>query len=165
MEFSEDIVKLLKDRYPDKDIYNMSLEELKDFKEEIENLRHEYSLLELANKLSGNGAYGAAAAAQFYFYNVSLAGDITGECKILTKTMWQKLEHFFHETFGKRLTKTRAQEKAFIAANEFYCKVGDFIHKFVLKDFENLINGTEKAFWKCVDHKNNLINEKFHLNN
>ena len=45
MEFSEDIVKLLKDRYPDKDIYNMSLEELKDFKEEIENLRHEYSLL------------------------------------------------------------------------------------------------------------------------
>lgn len=102
MEFSEDIVKLLKDRYPDKDIYNMSLEELKDFKEEIENLRHEYSLLELANKLSGNGAYGAAAAAQFYFYNVSLAGDITGECKILTKTMWQKLEHFFHETIWER---------------------------------------------------------------
>ena len=102
MEFSEDIVKLLKDRYPDKDIYNMSLEELKDFKEEIENLRREYSLLELANKLSGNGAYGAAAAAQFYFYNVSLAGDITGECKILTKTMWQNLEYFFHETIWER---------------------------------------------------------------
>ena len=62
----------------------------------------------------------------------------------------------FDEQLGKRLAKTRAQEKAFIAANEFYCKVGDFIHKFVLKDFENLINGTEKAFWKCVDHERKL---------
>ena len=70
----------------------------------------------------------------------------------------------FDENFGKRLAKTRAQEKAFIAANEFYCKVGDFIHKLVLKDFENLISGTENAFWKCVNHKNELINEKFNLN-
>ena len=70
----------------------------------------------------------------------------------------------FDENFGKRLAKTRAQEKAFIAANEFYCNVGDFIHKLVLKDFENLINGTENAFWKCADHKNKLINEKFNLN-
>lgn len=65
-------------------------------------------------------------------------------------------EDEFDETFGKRLAKTRAQEKAFIVANEFYCKVGDFIHKLMLKDFENLINGTEKAFWKCVDHERKL---------
>lgn len=102
MKFSEDIEKLLKDRYPDKDIYSMSLEELKSFRDEIENLRHEYSLLELANKLSGNGAYGASAAAQFYFFNVSLAADITGECRVLTKTMWDKLEYFFHETIWER---------------------------------------------------------------
>lgn len=62
----------------------------------------------------------------------------------------------FDEQLGKRLAKTRAQEKAFIAANEFYCKVGDFIHKLMLKDFENLINGTERAFWKCVDHERKL---------
>ena len=62
----------------------------------------------------------------------------------------------FDEKFGRILAKTRAQEKAFIVANEFYCKIGDFIHKLVLKDFENLINGTEKAFWKCVDHERNL---------
>ena len=65
----------------------------------------------------------------------------------------------FDEQLGKRLAKTRAQEKAFIAANEFYCKVGDFIHKFVLKDFENLINGTESAFWKCLDHERKLTGE------
>jgi DNA polymerase elongation subunit (family B) len=102
MKFSEDIVKLMEERYPGKDIYNMSLEELESFRDEIENLRHEYSLLELANKLSGNGAYGASAAAQFYFYNVSLAGDITGECRNLTKTMWHKLDKFFHETIWER---------------------------------------------------------------
>ena len=39
MEFSEDIVKLLKDRYPDKDIYNMSLEELKDLLLNLQNVR------------------------------------------------------------------------------------------------------------------------------
>lgn len=102
MKFSEDIEKLLKERYPNKDIYSMNLEELKSFRDEIENLRHEYSLLELANKLSGNGAYGASAAAQFYFFNVSLAADITGECRVLTKTMWDKLEYFFHETLWER---------------------------------------------------------------
>lgn len=102
MKFSEDIIKLLEDRYPNKDIYSMSLEELKLFKEEIENLRHEYSLLELAQKLLGNGAYGASASDKFYFYNVSLAADITGECRVLTKTMWSKLEEFFHETIWER---------------------------------------------------------------
>ena len=74
------------------------------------------------------------------------------------------VEDEFDEEFGKRLAKTKAQEKAFITANEFYCKVGDFIHKLVLKDFEILIDGTESALWKCIDHKNDLINEKFHLN-
>ena len=39
------------------------------------------------------------------------------------------------------------------------------VKELVLKDFENLINGAESAFWKYVDHKNDLINEKFHLNN
>ena len=102
MEFSEDIKKLLTEHYPDKDIYKMSLSELKQFKEEINNLRQEYSLLELAYKTLGNAAYGASANAWFYFYNVSLAGDITGECRNLTKTMWHNLEDFFHEKIWER---------------------------------------------------------------
>ena len=75
----------------------MSLDELKNFREDIVNLRHEYSLLELAMKTLGNAAYGASANKFFYFYNLALAGDITGECRHLTKTMWHNLEHFFHE--------------------------------------------------------------------
>lgn len=102
MNFSEDILKLLEEHYPGKDIYSMSLQELKAFKSEITTLRQEYSLLELACKTLGNAAYGAAANQFFYFYNVALAGDITGECRNLTKTMWSNLENFFHHTLWER---------------------------------------------------------------
>lgn len=102
MEFSGDIKKFLQDNYPDSDIDNMSLDELKAFKEEIQNKRQEYYLLEMAMKTLGNAAYGAAAYAKFYFFNVDLAGDITGECRNLTKTMWDKLQHWFHEDIWER---------------------------------------------------------------
>ena len=102
MEFSEDIKVLLEEHYPNKNIYQMNLDELKSFKDEITNLRQEYSLLELAYKTLGNAAYGACASQFFYFYNVALAGDITGECRNLTKTMWHNLEDFFHEKIWER---------------------------------------------------------------
>lgn len=97
MEFSKDIIALLEERFPGKDIYSMSVDELTKLKEEIAQIRQEYFSLEMAFKTLGNAAYGAAANRFFYFYNVELAGDITGECRNLTKTMWGKLEHFFHE--------------------------------------------------------------------
>lgn len=73
-------------------------------------------------------------------------------------------EDEFDETFGKRLAKTRAQEKAFIAANNLYCDIAEFVDKLVLRDFENLIDGTEQAYFKCIDHEVDLTNEKFNLN-
>lgn len=102
MNFSEDIIKLLEEHFPEKDIYNMSLEELKTFKEEVTILRQEYWLLEMACKLLGNAAYGAAANCFFYFYNISLAGDITGECRNLTQTMNHNLIEWFHEGIWER---------------------------------------------------------------
>ena len=102
MKFSEDIENLLKERFPGIDIYNLSLEELNNLKEQVEDLRHEYSLLELAMKTLGNAAYGASANPHMYFFNPSLAADITGECRELTKTMWKDLENFFHETIWER---------------------------------------------------------------
>lgn len=102
MEFSEDIKELLKEKFPTKDIYSMSLEELQEFKNQVSDLRHEYSLLELAMKTLGNAAYGSSANQYFYFYNMYVASDITGECRNLTKTMWNDLEYFFHETLWER---------------------------------------------------------------
>ena len=102
MEFSDNIKIFLQERFPGIDIYNMSLEELKLFKDELSIVRTEYQLLEYAMKALGNAAYGAAANHAFYFYNVKLAGDITGECRVLTKSMWHNLEEFFHETLWER---------------------------------------------------------------
>lgn len=105
--FSQDVIDLLKEHFPYMDnpqenIRNMSTQELKPLYTEIEDLRHEYWLLEMAMKNSGNGLYGCCANRFFYFYNMNLAGDITGECRNLTKTMWHNLEEFFHETIWNR---------------------------------------------------------------
>lgn len=102
MEFNDNIKTFLDEKFPGVDIYSLSLEELKNLKEEVAITRNEYSLLELAMKTLGNAAYGASANHGFYFYNVKLAGDITGECRVLTKTMWHNLENFFHETLWER---------------------------------------------------------------
>lgn len=102
IEFSEDIKKLMAERYPDKDIYNMDLKELKQFRETVEELREEFFMLELSMKQLGNAAYGACANQFFYFYNTRLAADITGECRSLTKFMWDRLEKFFHEDIWER---------------------------------------------------------------
>lgn len=102
IEFSDDIKKLLAERYPDQDIYNMSLDELKKFRETVEELREEFFLLEIAMKQLNNASYGACANQFFYFYNTRIASDITGECRVLTKFMWNRLEKFFHEDIWER---------------------------------------------------------------
>lgn len=102
LDFSEDIRKFLNEEYPAVDIENMSVEELKQFREQVKNKRSEYLLLEMAQKTLGNAAYGAAASPFFYFFNVNLAADITGECRNLTKTMWANMEHWFHEEIWNR---------------------------------------------------------------
>ena len=68
------------------------------------------------------------------------------------------------EEFGRRLAKTRAQENAFKVANRAYNEIGDVLYKLVFRDFCVLTDGTGQALWKCIDHENDLIDEKFHLN-
>ena len=102
IEFSDDIKDVIKNHFDNVDIYKLNKEELESLKVEVSELREEYSLLELAMKTLGNAAYGASASPFFYFFNASLAADITGDCRNLTKTMWNKLEHFFHETIWER---------------------------------------------------------------
>ena len=74
-------------------------------------------------------------------------------------------EDEFDEEFGRRLAKTRAQENAFKVANGVHNEIGDVLYKLVLRDFCVLTDGTEQALLKCIDHENDLIDEKFHLNN
>lgn len=103
IKWDQDVIDLFNEKFPNMDIYNMSLEDLKHLRDDVEALREEFSLIELAYKVLSNGAYGASANAKgFYFYNLSVAGDITGECRALTQYFWHHLEEFFHETIWKR---------------------------------------------------------------
>lgn len=103
IHWDQDVIDLFNEKFPGKDIYNMSLEELKHLHDDVEALREEFSLIELANKVLSNGAYGASANAKgFYFYNLSVAGDITAECRALTQYFWNNLEKFFHEDIWQR---------------------------------------------------------------
>lgn len=101
-EFSEDIQKFLNEYFPGENIYEMNKEQLEDFNQRVLRKRQEFALLENAQKVLANAAYGSSASNHFYFYNVKLAADITGECRELTKTMWHNLENFFHETIWER---------------------------------------------------------------
>ena len=101
-EFSIEIQNFLDKYYPNVDIENMSLTELKKFKDDVTHRRQEYALLENGTKILANAAYGACASPYFTFFNAALAADITGECRELTKTMWRNLEEFFHETIWER---------------------------------------------------------------
>lgn len=103
IKWDQDVIDLFNEKFPGMDIYNMSLDDLKHLHDDVEALREEFSLIELAYKVLSNGAYGASANAKgFYFYNLSVAGDITGECRALTKYFWNNLEKFFHEDIWER---------------------------------------------------------------
>lgn len=102
MEFSDTIKDFLQEEFNSPDIDNMTLAELKQFREKVVQKRQEYTMLELCRKLSGNAAYGASGNRYFPFFNPKLAADITGECRNLTKTIWNNMEEFFHETIWER---------------------------------------------------------------
>jgi hypothetical protein len=102
IKWDPEVVDLFKEKFPGVDIYSLSLKELKQLYDDVEALREEFSLIELAYKLLSNGAYGASSSPNFYFYNLQLAKDITGECRNLTKYFWKNLEEFFHETIWTR---------------------------------------------------------------
>lgn len=102
MQFSDQIQTFINEEFSGINFEELDLDTLKQLRTDISQKREEYALLELACKLSGNAAYGASANAAFPFFNVNLAADITGECRELTKFMWNRLEQFFHEDIWER---------------------------------------------------------------
>ena len=139
-EFSEDIKNLLAERFPGRNIYEMDLNELKEFKEEVVDLRHEYALLENAYKVCANAGYGSSANEHFYFFLPKLASDITGECRNLTQTMWHNLEEFFHETLWNRKD---IQE-------QFGFELDETKHDWYREQPISVYSDTDSTFSKCL---------------
>lgn len=102
IKFSPNVQEWLDQEYPGIDFEKMSLEELKVIKDDLTSQRQQLRCREDSTKNLGNSAYGACANPSFYFYNMNLAADITGECRFLTKFMWERNERFFHEDIWER---------------------------------------------------------------
>lgn len=104
-KFSENVDKWFNDNWPEigiDNIDNLPLDKLKVLKDEVVAARQQLKCTEDSVKQLGNSAYGACANPGFYFFNQALAGDITGECRVLTKFMVDKGNEFFHEEIWQR---------------------------------------------------------------
>lgn len=101
--FSERAQEFIKQEYPEfENIENMTLEELKDFREKVRMGREEHALLDFAYKTCANAGYGSSGNPGFYFYDPDVAADITGECRALTQYMWEIIPKFLQEDIWER---------------------------------------------------------------
>lgn len=72
---------------------------IEEFKSKVKGEITYYSINELAMKLLGNSMYGGSSHMAFQWYNMALAGDITGESRNLTHMMEQHLSVFWRDNW------------------------------------------------------------------
>lgn len=127
MNFSKDIVEYLKDSFSlnPEDLGNLSLEELKNIKQQVK-YKHEYvDLMNNSTKLLGNSLYGASGNQFFYFFNPKLSDTITSEGRGTIHYMEKYLTNFFCNVFpfDSNLSKQfniEFKDKDFIKNTNFY---------------------------------------------
>ena len=79
------------------DLYNI---DLNTFKRELSNEITFHSANEQAMKLLGNSMYGGSSHVSFYWFNMNLANDITGESRNLIHLMESHLTNYWYENWG-----------------------------------------------------------------
>jgi len=96
-EMQEAILKVGLDAASTDDLYKYSFDELKAFKHELEKEITYYSCHEQAMKLLMNSMYGGSSHQSFYWFNMALANDITGESRNLIHKMEQHIPEWYRE--------------------------------------------------------------------
>ena len=79
----------------------MSLDELNEFKSKLKMSIDFYACKEQAMKLLGNSMYGGSSHVAFYWFNIDLARDITGEARNLIHLMEKHLPEFWDQNWSK----------------------------------------------------------------
>lgn len=81
-------------------------EDLYKYKEQFDDLKPRLQFLivfhnakEQSMKILGNSMYGGSSHISFYWYNMDLANDITGEARNLTLLMEEHLSHFWRDNW------------------------------------------------------------------
>lgn len=101
--YADNLVQAMKemgyDIYSSADLLAMNNDQLAEFKRALGFEIGFYSCKEQAMKLLGNSMYGGSSHVAFYWFNLSLARDITGEARNLTKTMEAHLPKFWDDNW------------------------------------------------------------------
>lgn len=104
-KYSEGIVKELAslgyDIKNSNDLKAFSPEKLEHMKFELKMSMDFYESRQLAMKLLGNSMYGGSSHISFYWFNMNLANDITGEAKNLTLLMEAHFKHLWREKWAE----------------------------------------------------------------
>jgi len=102
------------------DLLKMKKSELEDFSTRLQAEIVYYVCNEQTMKLLGNSMYGGCSHASFYWYNMGLANDITGEARNLTHMMehhipgfwkdnWLKMKDL-HKMLGREVDEVKAKQ-------------------------------------------------------
>jgi DNA polymerase elongation subunit (family B) len=99
------------------DLYNININE---FKPKLATLIEFYTSYEQAMKLLGNSMYGGSSHISFFWFNMSLANDITGEARNVIKLMENHIPEYIraewpymknvHESLGITVNAEKAEK-------------------------------------------------------
>lgn len=102
------------------DIGNMDANTIKEFKAKLATEIEFYTSYEQAMKLLGNSMYGGSSHKSFFWFNMSLANDITGEARNVIKLMENHIPEYIrnewpnlidvHKTLGITVNPKKAKE-------------------------------------------------------
>ena len=97
-QYSEDKVKVLKDMgYAISGTIDLLSINLKEFAPKLRTEIEFYVSYEQAMKLLGNSMYGGSSHVRFFWFNMSLANDITGEARNVIKLMEEHIPAYIKE--------------------------------------------------------------------
>lgn len=131
--YTDTIIKALSDIGYDikgsEDLFSMSPEEINKLKDAVKNEIEYLTSYEQACKLNMNSLYGGSSHIAFFWFNINLANDITGEARNLIHMMEHHIPDFWRENWTKmtdvhKMLGIEVDEKkaADVLARAYYAK-------------------------------------------
>lgn len=106
IDFSDNIKDVCHNKFKivyENDICDLSDEELLELKYKVSMEIQDDSSMEQSLKLLGNSMYGGCSHVAFYWFNLDLANDITGESRTLTMMMEKHIDDYLLNEFPNML--------------------------------------------------------------
>ena len=149
-KYDNDVVQKLKELGFDiqcgQDIRNLSPEKFHEFDMEVNNEITYLSNLEQAMKLMMNSIYGGTSHISFYWFNIALANDITGEARNNTMMMEDHLREYWKTAWQTepKLQDIRKELRINLIDDE---KISDIINENPQKSLVKIVYGDTDSLY------------------